>query len=1533
MANTWNDLRPWNGSQEFAFEELCCQLAGAELYPDGSRFFRKGAPDAGIECFWRLPAGDEHGWQAKFFQSPPTPGRWVQLDRSVQTALRKHPKLTQYTVCMPVDRSDARLAKQKSFLSNWDDRLTKWKGWAARSKMSVEFAYWGASELLSRLSNERNRGRRWFWFGREELTIDWFCEKLEVAIAGAGPRYTPELNVNLPISECFDALGRVPAFYDRLNALYAKIGDAARNLRARHMSEESKESALRAEEVVSRISDILDGVLVPNLENSKMGSMNQIPWDELLRFAGDLCETLDNARDRLRDLAHQKAREAGPDARERGLERKLDDDAYRCLVLAAAARELSELCEHADSIVTNRPALMLIGDAGQGKTHLLCDVAVRDNKAGRPRILLHGSHFNDGEPWSQIRTELGLTCSTDEFIGALESAAQAFGCRIVILIDALNEGAGRTLWKKFLPGTLTAISRRPWLGIALSVRSSYVTLVVPEGLVPDRLTRIVHHGFQEHEFEAVHRFFAHFGIQPTIPLLLPEFTNPLFLKLFCQSMRARGLTQVPVGERGITAILEQFLHSVDTTLSTRLDCDPKSGVVQKAVMKFVECVAESDCYYVTRDEVVELTTQLHATSGYQNSLFHNLVSEGVLSEHASTTSDGPRETVHITYERFADHLLASHLLDRHVKGQEPRKVFGSRGALRKYLKSEAACWQYSGLIEALSVQIPERFGCELIEVAPTIKSFEPVKRAFIRSLVWRDAHAFGDATFSYLNSLMHRADMSDDILNSMLTVAPIPEHPLNAERLHRTLSRESMPNRDQWWSIFLHNQWQQQTAVDRLVEWAWSDAGRSLPSDEIVLLAGTALAWFLTSSNRFLRDRATKALVKLFDNKIILIRQLLAKFWNVDDPYVIERLVAVAYGCAMRSTNLAGLAELANEVVEHIFRQDKLLPHLLTRDYARGVVEFAKARQVIRESEFPETIPTYGSKWPAIRIPSRKYVEIWGVWKDDASEAAHAQSILCSSIMSQHSDFSRYVVGKLHEWTRVKIGTSPPAPAAERFERFQRELGSGSRTKFAKLREVLKTALILRSLGREEWRKHLKADLSDEALEERVATAEVDFLKTMRSKPDKLCAYREFVRPYIENPSKFRLEHAFDAEAARRWMVQRVIDYGWSAERFGWFDRYIRDRGRAAHKAERIGKKYQWIAYHELLARLADNFYLKEDTYANKGYKVFRGVWDIGYGRKRDIDPSVTIRAPHRPSFFSSKCWWSPASYTSWRHIEDNSEWVTSTNDLPSTTCMLRVERPLDLSQWLVLNTAVHRREPAPPGRKDHDIQHRQIQFFIQSYLLREAHLSSFLRWAKRQRLSDGTLPQPPDLFPLLLGELYWSPGFLVWESEAGIGWRHCDSAGATTQILPTCLTFAQEGQGYDCSVDEPLSIDLLAPELFRGMRLNHSNAEGSFVDAAGRVVAFDPSVNEEGPGALLARPDSLGEYLSENKLVLIWTVQGEKQVVGYPRGPGDPGWLEIDEIYTLTPTGPVSATRSVHRSQDQTGSARSKRRRPKDAR
>ena len=220
-------MRLLDGSQPKAFEEMCCQLASAEKIASGSSFRRKAAPDAGAECYWKLPDGSEWGWQAKFFSSPPHKGQWQQIDSSLKTALDKHPNLSKYTVCLPIDRSDPR-NEQSSFMSDWDNHVTKWETWAQNKKMAVTFEYWGAHELFERLSREEHRGRYYFWFNRDLFSRDWFLNRVEEAIANVGPRYTPELDVKLPIAQLFDGLGKTQEFVKRVRKLQKAIQELTR---------------------------------------------------------------------------------------------------------------------------------------------------------------------------------------------------------------------------------------------------------------------------------------------------------------------------------------------------------------------------------------------------------------------------------------------------------------------------------------------------------------------------------------------------------------------------------------------------------------------------------------------------------------------------------------------------------------------------------------------------------------------------------------------------------------------------------------------------------------------------------------------------------------------------------------------------------------------------------------------------------------------------------------------------------------------------------------------------------------------------------------------------------------------------------------------------------------------------------------------------------------------------------------------------------------------------------------------------------
>jgi hypothetical protein len=303
-----------------------------------------------------------------------------------------------------------------------------------------------------------------------------------------------------------------------------------------------------------------------------------------------------------------------------------------------------------------------------------------------------------------------------------------------------------------------------------------------------------------------------------------------------------------------------------------MNYDRASNPVRKAVDALVRLMTESGTYMLPREQAISAVNAVHPVDRYDQSLFRNLVAEGVLAENRWRSEQEVSEVVSFAYERFADHLLAHYLLSSYLDRKVPAKAFTRRAKIGKLLKSEFKSWQHAGLIEALSVQLPELVGKELAELAPHAAGFGTVHAGFLKSLVWRHGKAFTEATFNQINELLRFQECSGDILDAMLTVAPVPDHPLNAGRLHTILAPLSMADRDAWWSVFLHWEWQNQRAVKRLIDWTWSPANKSRLSEEVVLLTGNALAWFLTSSNRFLRDRTTKALVKLFENKLVLIQ-------------------------------------------------------------------------------------------------------------------------------------------------------------------------------------------------------------------------------------------------------------------------------------------------------------------------------------------------------------------------------------------------------------------------------------------------------------------------------------------------------------------------------------------------------------------------------------------------------------------------------------------------------------------------------------
>jgi len=792
-----------------------------------------------------------------------------------------------------------------------------------------------------------------------------------------------------------------------------------------------------------------------------------------------------------------------------------------------------------------------------------------------------------------------------------------------------------------------------------------------------------------------------------------------------------------------------------------------------------------------------------------------MISEGLLAEDRFRVGDQEWcEGIHFSYERFADHLIAKHLLNKYLDTEHPLNSFKPDQPLGSFVKDERTCWRNCGLIEAFSIQIPERIKKELPELAPCCADYRPIREAFVESLIWRDPKAISGATLDYINKhIVKYEDTHDQFLNALLTVASNPDHPFNADFLHQNLMKFELPKRDAWWSIFLYYQYGEQGAVDRLVDWAWSPEDKSHINDESIRLYGIALAWFLTTSNRYLRDRATKALVSLLTNRIHVLRQVIRKFLKVNDPYVLERLFAVAYGCAMRSMDNNAIAELAKDVYEWIFKDGTPPPHILLRDYARGVIELALHRGIRLDINVEKIRPPYKSEWPSFKIPTEEELKKYGEWQEGMPDEEWARVHLYDSVMV-FGDFARYI-----------IGTN-----SEHFEWSSRRLN--------------------------EPRKPSRKD-----------------------------------------------EHRFDLSIAQRWIFKKVLDLGWTVERFGRFDRNIgrySNYGREAHKPERIGKKYQWIAYHEFLARISDNFEFKSDSWSNR-VKKYEGPWQIGV---RDIDPSCLIKKTERQEWQPhTNTWWFPSSYNAWDSEPDDVKWLKSSEDLPAIEPLIEVTNPEDGSRWLVLEASYRWEQPTLPGEERYEIPRREIWYMLKSYIVKKSDMDELFDWAKKQNFMGHWMPKSHETTQVFLGEFFWAPAFEYhnipyFHHE---GWTRGYDNKIPKKVLVTTDQYMQEYSGYDCSIDETIKIYLPAKWIVDNMCLCWNGVEGHFYDNQGNLIAFDPSVRTPGPGALLINRDVFLKFLNDNGYDILWTILGEKNIIGSRLSPEDwKGRLELTSTYRI---------------------------------
>lgn len=920
------------------------------------------------------------------------------------------------------------------------------------------------------------------------LTDDEFLAALSnlsrEQIRQAGQRYTPGIDPrapNLRIDSLFTAIENVACggsslarFLTVLNELSEAWG------RAKHCSQQRDAIQKRMDDARTSLAPMITRLRARDVRAGE-------EWVERL-------ENLET--DLLADMAHWRAEEK----KLRSLQKEKTYSSESEIVegnINAIERCLAVV--HAEKEYTNTvafkalydPQLLVSGEWGTGKTHLLCDVTQERIGRGQATVLVLAKNFQ-GRVVTELCGRIDAELAVEEVFDQLQAATGRLGERAIIIADGVNEGRRRE-WRQAISVLRGLVASRPGIGLIITCRTPFEAVAIAQEDL-NNLHKVTHHGFDDQEFDAQAAFFQYYNLPlPEVPLLDREFSRPLTLKLICQSLQnltgkklADGFAGIASGQKGMTYVLESFVNRIGKPIEEEFGLNPKGcwsllkgsdRIDDRRCAGFAPCMATVLRDYVRPSEADRIIAANYPgfDPAQRRNLLETLRTNGLIEEDAVwyTSKSGFKSRVvfRLPYQRFSDHLVARYLLKTYLDVSSVsaiKRSFSPGSPLARIFK-RANRHQHEfaepGWAQALITEFPERVGGrlpskerELFFVLPSrAKDLSAYFEPFIEGLFWRDPASFTEGTRLVINRYLNADRQAwDRVVDALAAVSTKPKHPYHARRLYDFLAQYPMPDRDLTWSDYLRRKYASPT-IHRLLIWAGKLDTTSMSEQsakELVVL----LSLVLTTVVRKDRDNATKALVLIGEKfpEVLFAHTVTSLGFN--DPYLSERMLAAAYGVTLSlvdsevaPTFRPLLGTFAKTLYKKMFGPGArhTTHHALKRDYALGIIEVAKSAHCVKlpttadhnlTPPYPQTVSTFAS--------------------DGTPDSAVTEAIDDAIQM----DFGNYTIGRLiperanyddknPEYIRVRAKIERRifdlGYRKERFDALEREIGSS----FSRIRD------------------------------------------------------------------------------------------------------------------------------------------------------------------------------------------------------------------------------------------------------------------------------------------------------------------------------------------------------------------------------------------------------------------------------------------------------------------------------------------------
>lgn len=1049
--------------------------------------------DGGVEILVRFADGRIWGWQSKYFPDSFGASEVAQLRKSFSAALTNFSQLERYYVAVPRNFSGHAEGDQDTQTKNWNG-FKKWCGdEAAKLGRKVSIELWDETYFVSRL--QRNdalyAGMRLYWFDEKALDIQWFKHQLAKSFAYIGKRYRPDDHVNVSIADTIHVLRRDDRCENRLQRVLQNVAGAITTLQSL-INMDSDVGPLKKhcitlskffEECRSVLADCDHRNLYARLLSETLSQLAPI------RYKNPSYQALIDAQyEQIKYTDPETGKEKSKHTYSYGIREKIRDFTTK---IGEAASEFSQ----AEISLLQAPILLVDGDAGVGKSHLLANEVETHIGNDNPALFVPARILDHGDrPEQDLLHYLDIgDLRFETFLAALHAAALASGRPALFIIDGINESLFARGWEGGLPSLITQIKKFNRIALCASIRSSYRDLCIRPGL---DITRISHHGFRGHLGDAAKEYLDRNGIErPSAPIfgLNEVLYNPLFLSTAVDFMKATGQVSFPRGMDSIATLISFWLSAVEQNLITKgLDrISLNDGKIPQIMKRLASEMATAGSEYVAYEmahKICEEVVDLAPPARQSDRLLPRLIDEGLLLDFPSDSSDTGKR-VSFGFQKFSDYFIADAIIRYCKTPQGLAKELKSDGKYA-HLFSAKRFNEFAGPRIALLALTPARFGQELPLIEKKfIESVRISVEEFLSSLLWRRSQDISQETVDLLERERQREGKNGRLIDDsswfdlLLELAPLPKCLLNASYLKKGLASLSLGERDARWSVYLvgktetyDDDW---SVVHQLIDWAWVAPKSEIELEKIHQVA-IALALMTSTIDRELRDCSTKALASLLVKFPDEISILIDEFADWDDSYVRERVLAAAAAGVLYCNDAGVLKAAALAADSMVFRKCPVERHAWTRRYAQIIVNHACFNKAGIDNEaISRSAPPYSS------AP----ISDWPTLEKISSHRESAGSIFGSVVgfIGEHfdgkapmmaGDFGRYTMGGIdNNFSKVERAEKPPLTRKDEIKRFWIKVdavGAGARdaqaelTRLSERQEKVRLSGFLKSVGRGE---------------------------------------------------------------------------------------------------------------------------------------------------------------------------------------------------------------------------------------------------------------------------------------------------------------------------------------------------------------------------------------------------------------------------------------------------------------------------------